>query len=230
MQPASYPGDRSHLLLRAVLAITAGGPLLVLAGTQMAVWIAPASVAGGSWVKLAVMLVILEFLLLHSGAFMSLGPLMFANRGYRFAWFLGFGLFYALMIWGASSYVDGHYVAWLLGVVMVSRLFTLVLLDDRRGTLVMFVRSAIGMTLLVLTTLLCLLPWPELGLDEAVRYRVFGSQDDTLSESPQRFIAWGIGYFTLMGLVECFIGWRMPDWTDEQVDNAWQSMRRRPAN
>lgn len=213
----------NNSFLRLFLALVGGGPLLVIAVVLVMIWVEPASVAGGDWLKLGAMMVMIEFLLLHSGAFMSVGPAVCKKTGQQVAWFFGFALLYAVFFAGMASMIGQGYIAWLLTGVLLSRLLTLVILRDRRGTILMLQRSAVGMIILILTMFLPLIPVPELGITEAIRYETFGSVHDSLSEHPERFLAWGALYFLLTGMIETYVGWRLPDWTEEQADEAWKN-------
>ena len=115
---------------------------------------------------------------------------------------------------------------WLLAGVVLSRLLTLVILRDRRGTILLLQRSAVGTIILLMTAFIVLIPLPQLGLTEEIRYQAFGAAEDMLSEHPERTMAWGVAYFLLMAVVEFVVGWNTPAWTDEQVDKAWQALGR----
>lgn len=213
--------------MRWVLAIAGAAPLLAISITLVMIWIEPMSVAEGGWLRLAASLVVIEFLLLHSGAFMSVGPAICKKHWQQIAWFLGFALFYGLFFAGISVMVGGNHVVWLLTGVLLTRLVTLLIIRDKRGTVLMLTRSTVGMVILLLTMLVALIPWPGLGITETVRYETFGSAQDMLSEHPQRLIAWGVLYYFLMALVEGLIGWRLPDWKEEDVDDSWQALGQR---
>jgi hypothetical protein len=220
--------DRFGLLLaRTFFAITGGVPLLGLACGLVLVWLEPVTALGGDWLRAAVSMVLIEFLLLHSGAFMAAGPTIFPLRWQRLAWFLGFSAVYAISLISYARWCENDSVLWLLIGVVISRLLTLVVLHDQRGTILMLQRSAVGMIVLIVTAVICFIPWPPLGITESMRYNAFGETGDLLSTYPQRMIAWGVAYFTLMGLIEVWAGWRMPDWTDEQVQEGWRILQRK---
>jgi len=217
--------DRAGLLIHRIFLMALGGlPLLILSFTLLCVWIAPLNVDDGGWVRIAAVLVMVEFILLHSGAFMAVGPVICHKRWQRLCWFLGFGLIYFGVIFGIAAWSRGSYVFWVLAGVVLSRLLTLVVLRDKRGTILLLQRSAVGMFILLLTAFIMLIPWPPLGITDEVRYAVFGVADDMLTEYPQRTIAWGILYFLLMAGVELVVGWNTPGWSDEQVDEAWEKL------
>ena len=219
-------GEVGTAVQRISYAAVGGLPLLAVAYTLFLVWIDPLSVESGGWVRVAATLIFLEFLLLHSGAFMSVGPTVFGKWWQRLGWFMGFGLVYGIALVGFSKWSESDYVFWVLLSVVTSRLLTLVITADKRGTILMLQRSTLGTFIWILTALACFLPVPELGITEAIRDASFGvDADDLLARYPQRFIAWGALHFMLMGLLEIFVGWRLPDWSDEEVEKTWEVMK-----
>ena len=216
----------TRLLYRIVLAALGGLPLLLLALLMLRVWMDPMSVDDGGWVRLAATMVLVEFLLLHSGAFMAAGPVVCERRWLRLAWFLGFGLVYFAGLFAFARWTGGQFVIWLLFGVLVSRLFSLVVLDDKKATIMMLQRSAMGIMILVLTALIIFLPLPKLGITEEVRYAAFGKIDDLLSEYPERTMAWGVLYYLIMGCVEVYVGWWLPNWRDEDVEKGWEALKK----
>lgn len=214
-------GQAAKLILQAIFAALGGVPLMLLTLTLLLVWTDPVSIDDGGWVRIAASLVWIEFLLLHSGVFMAVGPVLFAKFWYRLAWFTGFGIVYAVSLIGIAWWSGGRYVFWLLLGVLISRIIMLVILPDKRGVILMLQRSVLGMLLLILTAFILFLPAPQLGLTEEIRWATFGPAIDMMTEHPQRMIAWGVVYFFLMGLVEFIIGWRLLDWSDEEVDRVW---------
>lgn len=212
-------------LFRLTLALFGGVPLFIVAATLLLIWLEPRTVADGQWLKLAAMMILIEFLLLHSGAFMAVGPVVCRKPWQQVAWFSAFTAFYGLFFAGVSAYIGRTQVGWMLAAVLLSRLLTLILLRDRRGTILMLQRSAVGMVILLLTMFICLIPFPDLGISEALRAEAFGPAEDALSEHPERFIAWGLAYFLIMGAIELWAGWRLPGWKDEEVAESWRQLR-----
>lgn len=216
----------ASILIRSLLAALGGLPLLALCWILWQVWQDPSGALGGNWLRAAATLVLLEFLLLHSGAFMAAGPFACRKWWQHILWFVGFGAIYAVSIVMYTRWADNDYVFWLVIGVLASRLMTLLIFRDKAEIILMLQRSAFGMVLLLFTAVLCFFPWPPLGITEPIREAAFGRSDDMLDAYPQRTLAWGIAYFFLMGLVELFAGWRRPDWTHEQVENAWELLKK----
>ena len=211
---------------RLILALLGGVPLLTTSLVLLAVWIDPAATLGGGWLRAAATLILLEFMLLHSGAFMAAGPLILVSRWLRLLWFLGFAAVYAVSICFYVAWADNGYVTWLVLSIVISRLLTLVILRDKAGTILIMQRSVIGMILLLITALICLVPLPPMGISEALRFEAFGAAEDMLTTHPQRTLAWGMVYFLVMGLIELYAGWRLPDWTSAEIEQTWQKLRK----
>lgn len=213
-------------LTRFLLAAIGGLPLLVLAGTLLAIWIHPSGPQATTWLRAAATLVLFEFLLLHSGAFMAVGPIICRRFWQRLLWFAGFALVYGFSLVTYARWTGSDWVLWALLGVLLSRMVILVVLQDKRGTILMLQRSAIGMVILLLTALLMFLPLPTLGITEDLRYQAFGAADDFLRTHPQRTLAWGVLYFLLMAVVEVTAGWHAPDWTQDQADRTWTALKK----
>jgi hypothetical protein len=213
------------LLMRCVLALAGGIPVLIVSGILLSIWIDPASVAEGRWVKLAAMMIIIEFVLLQSGAFMAVGPAVWKKRKQQLAWFTGMCLFYGLFLAGIALWSEGGaWVVWMLVGVFLSRLLTLVVLRDKCATMLMLMCSALGLVILMVSLLLTMIEWPEFGISDTVAWQAFDYQDDAMSRNPERFIAAGVFYFAIMGLIEFWAGWRLPDWEDEAVEESWRAL------
>jgi hypothetical protein len=211
---------------RAFLAAIGGLPLLFISWLLLRVWIDPVSIDGGAWLRTAATLVLLEILLLHSGAFMAAGPIVCPKFWQRLLWFSGFSIVYFGGMVTYANWSGGNYVLWLLLGVLASRLLSLVVLTDKKATIMMLQRSAIGVVVMIGTALVCFIPLPLLGITEDVRFSAFGRIDDLLSGYPERLIAWGIVYFFLMGIIELYMGWWLPNWRKEDVEKTWTELQK----
>ena len=78
----------------------------------------------------------------------------------------------------------------------------------------------------ILTMFVAMIPFPELGVTEAWRSEVFGRAEDSLTTHPERFLAWGVIYYFLMAIIEFWVGWHLPDWSDEEVEKGWDALSR----
>ncbi len=202
-------------------------PMLVVMVTLVVVWAAPLKVEGGNWVRAGAVMMMVEFVLLHSGAFMSVGPLLLKKRWQRALYFTGFALVYFVGLYFLARWVRSPSFMMLIVGVLVSRLFSLVILSDKKAVILMLTRSAVGVFVFMLTVWIIFLPLPRWGLTAEIALEFIGRRDDMVSQHPQRMIAWGIVYFALMAAAEAVAGWGTPDWTDEQVEEAWDKLGRK---
>ena len=212
------------MLLRAILAFFGAAPLALLVVGIMWIWADPLAVGQGRWLKPAAALILIELVLLHSGAFMAIGPAVSDRRLIQWLWFLGFALVYSTSIAGFALWSGRDAMVWILVSVMGSRLVAVAILRDRRSIILMLQRSLLGVIVLLFTALVLVIPWPPLGIDEALREEAFGPATDMVSRHPQRLLAWAALYFLLMAVIEAYCGWYMPDFDDERVEKTWKAL------
>jgi hypothetical protein len=189
-----------------VLALLAALPCFYLSFVLFGVWADPMARDGGSWVRFGVGLLLLEFLLLHSGAFIAalLRPGEALRK--RVMMFTGMLLFYALMVWAFAHELESPGLLWIFAAVTVGRMLTALQSDDgamERQT----ARSALGVTLyLMVVAGTIFLPIPGWGINGEVLAEVYPQRGDGIWEKePQRAIAGASVYFLLIGLAELFI-------------------------
>lgn len=192
--------------LRWIGALFASLPCLYLSWVLFSVWADPLSRDGGSWVRFGVGLMVLEFVLLHSGAFMAVlmkGDIGWKKRG---GGLLGMAAFYGLMAWGFSAATDSPGLLWIFAAVVAGRIVT-AFTNREAGFQYMMARSAIGVFLyLVITFGTVFIPIPEWGITNDVVSAVYPDRGTGVWEQhPERAVAGAAVYFLLMGLVELFI-------------------------
>lgn len=218
-------GD-GKLPARIGYAVMGATPMLVATVTLIMVWAAPLKVEGGNWVRAGAVIMVVEFILLHSGAFMSLGPLILKKWWQRALYFTGFALVYFVGLYLLARWVRSPSFMMLVIGVLVSRLLSLVILSDKKAVILMLTRSSVGIFVFMFTVWIIFLPLPRWGLSEEIALELIGRRGDMVSEHPERMIAWGIVYFALMAAAEAMAGWGMPDWTQEHVEEAWKKLGR----
>ena len=137
MSPANPPfapiAERSHLS-RASAALVALAPQFATAVTFLAAWIAPARMPPG-FVRGLMVAMLLEFLLLHSYAFLNLatGVREGAKAGERLRGALaalGFGAFYLLMAGAIGLVTQSMMPVWTILWLVGSRIFEIVVAGE----------------------------------------------------------------------------------------------------
>ncbi len=186
-----------------VAAVAAAVPCFYLSWLLFNVWRDPMAWDDGSWVRLGVGLLLLEFILLHSGAFMVmvLGQKQSFGRQMKLAGALV--LFYSLMVWAFAVTLETPVLIWIFAGVILGRSLTL-LLNPNDSRQAIMARSAIGVVLYLLVVFgTVFLPIPELGITGSVLSDVYPDRGSGVWErEPERAIAGAALYFFLIGLAE----------------------------
>lgn len=202
--PASNPGGRSPT--GWLIAALAAAPCLYLSWALFGVWSDPMARDEGSWVRFGVGLMILEFVLLHSGAFMAamFKPEVPVNK--RRWGMLGFITFYSLMAWAMAESTDSPALLWIFAGVITGRLLSGLALGklDFHSQVS---RSAFGVALyLFVVAGTIFIPIPEWGVTREVVDETYPGRGDGLWErQPHRAIAGAAVYFLIMGTAELLL-------------------------
>lgn len=183
--------------------ITALAPRFMTAAAYLAVWLVPGQVPA-ALARALFLGMVLEFLLLHSYAFLNLatGVERAASFGARLRGsltVLGFGSFYLLMAgaigWATHSATPVWTIVWLLG----GRIFEITLAGDSASA--GETRTASWMRYLLLYIFLAILtsvvPLPALGLTPEIVAGFHLPGSGTWVEKPQSALAFGFLYFGL---------------------------------
>ena len=192
-------GEARHLIGVAFAAI----PLLTLSFILFNVWHDPMSWDKGHWVPYGVGLLLIEFILLHSGAF--IGSMITGESPIkkRIKILAGLLFFYSLMVWGMARSVNSMSLIWIFASVTFSRLLSIFFLADQ-GRAIMLRRAGIGTLfylLVVFSTIF--VPYPEWGITSSVVNEVYPGRGSGIWErEPHRAIAGAAIYFLIMGIVE----------------------------
>lgn len=207
MRPANPPfapaAERSHLSLVSA-ALVALAPQFATAVTFLAAWIAPARMPPGL-VRGLLVVMLLEFLLLHSYAFLNLasGVREGAKAGERLRGALaalGFGAFYLIMAGAIGLATQSMIPVWTILWLVGSRIFEIVVAGEP-GSGVASTRIASWLRHLLLFIALLILtavvPLPALGLSSEVVAGLEISGSGTWVEKPQSVLAFGFLYFGL---------------------------------
>lgn len=192
--------------LRWIGTIAAAIPCFYLSYLLLRVWWEPMSIYEGTWVRFGVGLMLLEFILLHSGGMVS--GLMAQKDNLRDKLKLCFGLFvfYTIMVVTFAYSLESQALLWIFAAVSISRLvnaFGYSNVDQLESQK----RIGIGIILYLLVVAVSIFaPIPELGITGDVVAEVYPQRGGGLWEqAPERAIAAAALYFLLLGLSELFI-------------------------
>jgi hypothetical protein len=179
-------------------------PDFAFAGVFLITWIAPLTL-GDQMVKWLLLVMLMEFIVIHSAAFMGRVAISNADRTKRTTGILGFGALYtvfagafslAFRSWWPITSFWGQTINRLLGVILGQ------VPDEQQKAFIMrgWAASAIFYLLGCMVTLL--LPIPRLGLTPAIQAAQHITGGGVWVEQPQKVLAFGFLYFGLTGWSE----------------------------
>ncbi len=194
--------------MRLIEGIIAAIPCFALAATMLISWVDPRSIDNGAWVRFGVGIMVLEFVLVHSGALMaSMKP-----EGGRLQTLKVLGVafaFYGLFA-GAMAFAFQSWTLFIIyTTVMLSRwvgIFTHP--EDARADASQ--RSGLAAVYYLIAVFLSVLvPWPELGVTSAVIYDVYPDRGGGHWERhPETALAAGVLYFGALGITELVLAYK----------------------
>jgi len=193
-------------LLSRLAPLATAVPYFILTVTLLRVWRDPMSVADGTWVPFAVGLMVLEFIVLHSGAFMGALAVGDVPGRRKLLLFLGLVALYGIFALAFSLAVGSWAIMKVYGILMAGRFMTVMFAGPQDRTLLLL-RSGVGAVVYLGAVFLTLfVPVPEGGIDHAVLEQVYPDRGGGVWErQPEVAIAAGVIYFTVLGLFELLL-------------------------
>ncbi len=184
-------------------ALSAALPCFYLSFVLINVWREPMAWDDGNWIRYGIGLLLLEFLIVHSGVFFA--AMIHGTKELRTQLMLGAALilFYGLMVGGFAYSLDSMQLLWLFAAVCVGRVVT-VIVDPSWGSQMIMGRSALSAILYLFVVMLtAFIPIPEWGISMAIVDSVMPDRGQGLWEvEPQRPIVGAALYFFFLGLAE----------------------------
>lgn len=184
----------------------AAAPDVVLAAIFLITWIAPDTFGRDAAMGLIYVL-IFEFIILHSAAVLVAILLGNFSRTTGLVLLLGLSLFYGVFGVAFAHITGALWPVLTMVLLTINRMMTLRRQDGATG--------AARITIIATWVMTCgfyflamilggLLPWPSLGLDDAVIARLTTEASGSLVEEPQTSMAAGVLYFLGLGLADWF--------------------------
>lgn len=180
-----------------------------LAGAYLITWLAPHS-AWARPIGTLMLLMMMEFIIIHSSAFMGKVWTEGAGLARRTRSMFGFGLFYLLMVAGFAAGFGAWWPVGAFTLLMVNRWLSMVFDPEpsaetrRRVERGWAVATGLYLAGAFATTLL---PVPRFGIDDAARLAADLPGSGLWISQPHRVIAFGFVYFGLTALVEARHRW-----------------------
>lgn len=197
---------RLSAFYRGVLRVVNAAPDLAIAGGFLTVWISPFAF-GAKSVEHYLLIILLEFIVIHSAAFMGTAAAAAPTPGKRVLAVLGFGLFYSLF---AGGFAAGFHTWWPFVAfwgLTLNRLIGFVIGGPISGIQQEAMKKSWGIsaTFYMIGCFLTVFAFvPRLGLTRQVVASLHLTQGGLWIDEPQRAIAFGFLYFTAQALYELF--------------------------
>lgn len=182
--------------------IFAALPDFLIAGTAVLTWIDP-TVLGGEKVGYFVLLMMLEFIVVHSAAFMGNVAFGKAPKIGRVGAILGLGLFYTLFVGAFALGFHKTWPLWAFWMLVLNRLAGVLLGQGGDDGAAAVVRAGWGASVAfyVLTLFMTLfIPLPRLGITPDIVAAPHFTSSGAWVEQPWRVLAMAAVYFTLQGV------------------------------
>jgi hypothetical protein len=185
-------------------ALGAALPDLLMGVVFLVAWIDPARL-GSAPIAPLTLIMLLEFIVVHSGAFAGTVVLSSAAKGRKVASLIGLGCFYTLFVGGFAL---GFHTWWPLASfwgLMLNRMLSVLLGQAESGDERALLRRgwAAGVLFyLIFGGLTVFLPLPRLGLTPEVVSADHLSGGGLWVDQPWRVLAFGFLYFTATGFSE----------------------------
>lgn len=190
--------------------IAAAIPDIALSAVFLLTWVAPGTMLRGT-ITYLMLLMLLEFIIVHSSAFMGSVMLGDLPRTRKATTLVGIGGFYTLFVGAFSLAFKTWWPLWSFWGLTVNRLLSVLIgqaPDGERRILLQKNWAVSAVSYLVLCFVTVLLPLPRLGLTADVVSRESLPGSGLWVDQPHRVIAFGFLYFLAVGISELFAhGW-----------------------
>jgi len=172
------------------------------AGLFLVTWIAP-DTFGQQTVRFLMLVMLMEFVVVHSSAFMGTIVVSRAGKTARATALVGFGLFYSIFAGAFAVVFKSWWPITMFWGLTLNRMLGVIFgpaPDDDQKAFVQRGWAASALFYLGGCFLTVLLPVPRLGISAAVIAAQHLTASGLWVDQPQRVLAFGVIYFTLTGL------------------------------
>jgi hypothetical protein len=181
-------------------------PSFFLGGMFLITWIAPDAFEE-KMVSYLMLVMLLEFINVHAAGFMGNTIISDTGRGTKAIAIIGLGVFYTLFVGAFALAFEQWWPLWAFWGLVLNRLLGIVLGKVLTGQEKKMIETswAIGVfcyVMLVFATVI--LPVPSFGVTSEVIARQGFTMGGLWIDEPQRMMAFGFLYFSVIGLTELF--------------------------
>jgi len=195
--------------MRFAGAVLSALPDFAMGAVYLITWIDPNALGDDRMVKHLVSVVLLEFIIIHSSAFMGVTAISDLSRWKKVRAILGLALMYSIFAGAFSLGFKSWWPITAFWALTLNRLLPVILgvvPNDRQKALIQMGWAGTACMYLIFIFLTILIPSPRFGITEkvvALQDLSAGSEDPGIWQTePHRAIAFGFLYFTAVGLLE----------------------------
>jgi len=186
--------------------LAAAAPDLALAALFLVAWVAPATFRTGT-ITYLMLLMLLEFIIVHSSAFMGKVMLGDLERARKALALVGIGGFYTLFVGGFALAFKTWWPLWSFWGLTVNRLLGVLVgqaPEGERRELLQKNWAVSALCYLGLCFVTVFLPLPRLGITREVVSLESLPGSGLWVDQPHRVVAFGFLYFAAVGISELF--------------------------
>ncbi len=202
MQPQHHlPGSKTGIRIQSVLDAFPDFSLGVL---YLMTWIFPLALER-KMVSHLVLVLIMEFIILHSSAFMGINIISNAKRSTKSWRLIGLGLFYTIFVGGFSLAFGVWWPIVAFWGLTLNRVMGIFLNQPPTGAerVTVMASWAVGTVFFLGSAVVSgVVPLPRLGITDKVIALQESQASGSWVEEPQTAMAFGFLYFTLMSIYE----------------------------
>lgn len=181
-------------------------PDLIMALAFLATWIEP-NALGSNMQSYFVTIMLLEFITIHSAAFMAFAIIAGNSKIKKIIRVIGLGIFYSLFIWGFTATQGEMWPFVAFWLMILNRIFSVLFGESNAlgKQMVLMVSWGWGVFwYLIAIFFTVLVPLPVFGWTEEHLKNITGAASGLWFDSPQSLMAAGFIYFTAVGLFELY--------------------------
>jgi len=200
----TQPSSRSPLFVRLIDA----APDAAMAATFYIAWSNPTAL-GEQSVKNLMLVMLLEFIVVHSAAFMGVAHMKATSPWMKVRNMIGLGLCYSLFVLGFCLGFETWWPMGLFWLLVVNRLAVAILtpMPDAQRRLRIQSGWGAGAAFYLLSVFAGLGPWPAWGVTpQVITAQDFGDTGGIWIERPQTVMVSGLIYFTLWAIYDLIGG------------------------
>jgi len=182
------------------------GPDLIMGLAFLATWIEPTALGEDMQIYFF-MIMLLEFITIHSAAFMGWAIFVGTSKLMKVLRVIGLGLFYSLFVWAFAS---ANNELWALGafwLLVLNRIMAVLFGDGNSASFQMALVAnwGIGVFCYVMVIMIALfLPIPKFGWTNEYVQQLTMPRAGLCFEDTQSMLATGFLYFSAVGIVELY--------------------------